>query len=884
MGGYADIPGYRQPISFCIFEPMTKNSRSSDVVFLLALVFSGAAALGYELLWTRLLALSLGGEVLGILGVLAGFFGGMVLGAFVLSEHASRVRKPLRFFIILELCTAPYGLVSPWLIYGLSRFLPQWLGPAAGDNNSFVALLLTVLVAGLALLPATFCIGANFAYLVEARRRSFRKQQRAKNLGRVYAANTLGATLGVFAAVYWVMPGLGLAWSGAFFAAVGIMAVLLAIWWQRSWGNPGDKKKSGEKVTKKAVKTPYFTYGLLFGTGLAAIGLEIVVVHLLKQILQNTVFTFANILAVYLLGTAIGAWLYQYFYQKKDRQRVTPLLFSGMLFSVALLALSLNGADVILNAFSPSSVNYGGHLRAEVLLAFILFLVPTLFMGALFSHLMSWVRPALVGKAYAVNTLGSMLSPFVFGLLLIPNLGSAVTLVVVSALYLLLLAISSFKLNWHKKWLVAGLVPFALVAVLSNSGLDLITIKDGMQELERQEGLMGTVLVTEEPKREGPYGLPLRTLQVNNHFRMGGGVSFLERRMGNLPLLLADNPKKVLFLGVGTGTTLGVIQNYAVEQVDAVEIVPEMEQLLPWFKEHNQDVLSDARLQYHTADARRFVVASRDTYDLIIADLFHPARDGAGLLYTKEHFEHLHDHLTTDGVMAQWIPLHQFDLPSLKMVIRTFQTVFPETHAFLGGYNAQFPVIVLVGTPASWRIKPLAIHNEIASSINIQMAFENGQDLLGSYLAGPRELSQFAGNGPLNTDLNPRILFQAPRSVYTTELERAQTNIAALLDFRSPMPVDILEQTNNQQDFLNSVLQNWQAIGHFLEGNQQLVSGNDPMALQKYADAYRANPDFSPARGKLFQAVIEGAIPAQNLQQLLIPRDMERLQLILDGR
>ena len=147
------------------------SKNQNDRLLLLAFLLSGFVGLGYEMVWTRLLALVLGGEILGVLGVLAGFFLGMVIGAFTLSKHARRTSSPIRMFIILELIIAFYGLVSPYLIYALSDAVPQWLGPVAGDNDSLIALSLSLLISSLVLLPATFGMGANFAYLVEAQRR-----------------------------------------------------------------------------------------------------------------------------------------------------------------------------------------------------------------------------------------------------------------------------------------------------------------------------------------------------------------------------------------------------------------------------------------------------------------------------------------------------------------------------------------------------------------------------------------------------------------------------------------------------------------------------------------------------------------------------------------
>ena len=64
------------------------DERPGDAALLLAFFLSGAAALGYELLWTRLLGLALGSETIGLLATLAGFFGGMALGAALLHRRA----------------------------------------------------------------------------------------------------------------------------------------------------------------------------------------------------------------------------------------------------------------------------------------------------------------------------------------------------------------------------------------------------------------------------------------------------------------------------------------------------------------------------------------------------------------------------------------------------------------------------------------------------------------------------------------------------------------------------------------------------------------------------------------------------------------------------
>ena len=104
-----------------------------DRLLLVAFLLSGFVALGYEMVWTRMLALVLGGELLGVLGVLAGFFLGMVIGAFALSQHARRTENPVRMFMILECIIAFYGLASPFLIYELSNCL-LYTSPSPRDS------------------------------------------------------------------------------------------------------------------------------------------------------------------------------------------------------------------------------------------------------------------------------------------------------------------------------------------------------------------------------------------------------------------------------------------------------------------------------------------------------------------------------------------------------------------------------------------------------------------------------------------------------------------------------------------------------------------------------------------------------------------------------
>jgi hypothetical protein len=107
--------------------------RPRDAALLLAFFLSGAAALGYELLWTRLLGFALGSETVGVLATLAGFFGGMALGAVVPPPpRRGPPATPCACSSSLELVAAGFArrLAVP-AAHALARELPPLLGPLA---------------------------------------------------------------------------------------------------------------------------------------------------------------------------------------------------------------------------------------------------------------------------------------------------------------------------------------------------------------------------------------------------------------------------------------------------------------------------------------------------------------------------------------------------------------------------------------------------------------------------------------------------------------------------------------------------------------------------------------------------------------------------------
>lgn len=858
-----------------------------DSLLLVALVCSGFAALGYEIVWTRLCVPMLGSETLGVLATLAGFFGGMAAGALVFHRAASRGPDPLRLFVRLELAAAAFAVVSPHLLHMLAARVPAWLGPTVGDNNSPGAVAVALVVAATMMLPGTLCLGGTLAAAVEARRRACDDGD-VRGVGRLYAANTAGAVLGVMATIHLVIPNAGLAIGAVVLALVGTTAAGLA----RRWGTTVPRGEatpepaiavdaSGDPDPDATEMLPLLL--LLAGSGVVGVGLEVIGVLVLSQVLENTIYTFANVLAVYLAGTAIGAALWGSRgpgWAKRRPASAVAVLLVALALATVLAAIACSGAPAIMEALAPQGSSFGTHLLAELVVAASVFLVPTMFMGALFSHAMGLVAPAGIGRAYAINTAGGAIAPFIFGVWAPLELGYKDAFFTVVWGYLLVFGVFTWFRRFKATHQIAAILGVVAASALGPRVLVLVDPGDGWKTLASHQTAMGLVIVSENPAATpaGSKAPPQRRLQIGRHFRMGGSESFAERRLGHLPLLLAPAAERALFLGVGTGATLGAVTAYeSLLRIDAVELVREVIDELPKFEAINGKVADDPRVVFHAADARRFVAAAPEPYDVIVADLFHPGIDGAGALYAREHFENVERALVDGGLFAQWLPLHQLDAETLPIIACTFAAVFPEAHGFLGVYNVRTPGLALVGRRGG---KPLeidvdALENRVTAPVLRELGFGDIRDLLASRLLDPAGVVALCGDAPQNTDLWPRITMRAPIAAYETSSERGGLAIAKILGLRAPVAPSMLLADETRRDALATEVAAFSAaLAAYLEGERLWLAAGDgpapPAAIQRYLFALDTAPEFAPPRGQLLRAArTSGAIAEEVLPRLI---------------
>ncbi|WP_051952693.1 hypothetical protein [Methylocapsa aurea] len=797
-------------------EPMARVDRKAHRFGALSIMgiagLSGFAGLAYEIIWTRLLAVSLGHEIVAALGVMTALFAGLALGALALGAPWFNMKaRPAYWYAGLELAIGAWAvLLIP--LAPLAGDLALALAPvdASPARQWLVAFALPFAL----LLPATLAMGGTLPTLeaVLAPRLCG-----GGAVGIVYAANTLGAVAGALATIFLLIPALGLTATLMACAAVNLVCAI-TMWLcggQAHSGSAAARPADPRSAAGRAQLAP------LFLTGLLGIGYEVLTIRVVSQILENTIYTFAILLAVYLLGTACGGALQSRLAKRYDRDALTVRLV--LLTSLCCVggAVALASSETILTAlqgFAPPTM--ASRLGAEFGVAGAAFLLPTIAMGALFAQLAQGVRDraGALGAALAVNTLGAALAPILFGPLLLPLIGAKFGFTLVALFYLL--ALPNFR---GRTRALAALAAAAAIALqLSPLSLRFIQTPPGGALLWHRDGVMAAVSVVRDQAGANH-------LQVNNHFRMGGDASIRsDAREAHIPLLLHPNPKRALFLGLGTGTTLSAVGDHPGVIADGVELVPEVVESFPWFRQSAPNLGRDANLRVHVADARRFVRAAGDRYDVVVADLFHPSLDGSGALYTQEHFAAIRDRLAEDGLFCQWLPLHQLDLDTLRVILRTFLAVFPNSSAYLAQFSIETPLVALVGrlSPKSYPVDWLSRRVQ-DGSLGARLAALDLRDdtaLFGLYLASADELRLFAGPGPLNSDDRPLVTTQAPRAAYVAS-DTPGARLMALLDAFHPQPSALLR--GEDAGAFRRLADYWRARDRFLEiGVRTRIAGN----------------------------------------------------------
>lgn len=821
--------------------PAARTNRTPDRLWAVLLCFfaSGISGLVYQVIWVRELVLVFGATTFAVSTVLTAFMGGLALGSYYFGRRSERTARPLRLYGLLEIGIGAYGLAVPLIFATLPVLYHSLLGWL--QLPFFALSIVRFVFATLVLIVPTALMGATLPVLA-----TFYSRDGARiglRVGSLYALNTFGAVIGAAATGFVLIPALGMNAATTTAASINIVLGVVAIAISR-------KVEAGEMLQSAAAdiadapilrKPVRSTDGgidrrqvtmVVAGfavSGFVALAYEVIWSRVLALIIGSSVYAFSIMLTTFLIGLAGGATLASRLADKVRR----PVLMFGII-EAAIGVTSLIGAYlfndlpyVFVQLYRwVDSNSFGLLLFARFLIAAFVMILPTFLLGALFPLVVRIVSSGnvarttgrTVGDAYAANTMGAIAGSFASGFVLIPWLGLlgsmrlcvALNFAVAGVVFIVSRATRETKLNRGKRTVTAtlGIAVSALLIVIvvmieppwdpevmssavyryapsltNKSRRDLFDfLKRGQGEtLFYKEGVTATVAVQ---RQSGG-----RVLKVNGKPEAStAGDMPTQILIGALPLLVRDQTDDVLLIGLGSGVTLGSVEQFPVKRVTCVELEPAVIEASRHFEDVNNHPLDDPRLKMVSNDGRNFIYTTDQKFDVIVSEPSNPWVTGVANLFTLEYFKRGADRLKDGGLFSQWLQIYEMAPEDVRTLIATFRAAFPQVYLFRGAEGD----LMLLGSKSERRLDLSVLNShfddeKIGADLK-RISTTRASDILSRFYLGPAEVTSLSAGAKLNTDDNALIEFNAPRRVGTAE-ETVARNVKQLLEYAaSPVP------------------------------------------------------------------------------------------------
>ncbi|HEX8748572.1 MAG TPA: fused MFS/spermidine synthase [Pyrinomonadaceae bacterium] len=813
--------------------PVARNLRYSTAslwVISICFILSGATGLIYEVLWARMLGLVFGATTFAISTVLAAFMGGLALGSAAAGRLGARIKRPLRAYGLIEIAIALYALLVP-LLFGLIDRLYAliWTEFHPGFYTFSIwrfALSCAALLIPTALMGATLPV-LSAALLLRAREHS------SNAVARLYTCNLVGAILGTLAAGFVLLPLVGLRatiWTAALInIAVGIVSIIAdrhetsAVENEERAGSPMiDDREVADAANGRSEENEVRARDALgFGgkrfwlfcaavSGFVTISTQVAWTRVLTMIIGSSTYAFSLVVALFLLGLALGAYVV-------GRTRLSSRLRAALMWvelltgaSILLSVWFINRAPGLLfTQGTRLGVNsWTGLLALQAATAALIVLVPAVLMGMVMPLVLVWaegnlreMRVRLVGRSYAVNTLGAITGAFLTGFLFIPKIGTRFTILFAGWLCLIVTALAYRPARGNMDTLlirrilavaaavVIPLIVFRFVPRLNSADLSIGVYDRLARGLAHTQGSAaggdGRVFSPETNRvlmyEEGPtatvtvrqdWGITSMAINgrtnASDNFAKDGDMA-TQVMVGQLPLLIAPRTDNGLIVGYASGVSVGSMLQSELRSLECVELEPVTVKAAEKFFEHvNNRPTEDARLRLIIDDARTYLRVVPSQYDIIVSEPSHPWVPGVANLFTKEFFELGGARLKADGVFVQWVQIYQLSTDSLRSVLATYRSVFPHVMMFRVGGVAEGKDLILVGsrTPLSLdRVEERMGQARIKAELE-RIGVRSRQDVETWYVCDEAELGPAVEGAPINTDDNMRIENRAPREAF----------------------------------------------------------------------------------------------------------------------
>jgi spermidine synthase len=618
---------------------------------------SGFCGILYELVWLRLAMAQFGVTTPLVSIVLSMFMAGLGLGSWaagtLIRRYEGRTNfPPLRLYAFCELLIGVSALLVPLQMIWGHRLLEQLSGQNGISSSSYYLVAGTWLA--LTMIPWCACMGATIPLAMFAIRRDS-KSETKRSFSFLYVANLLGALAGatiplLFIEVFGFRGTLRVGIVLNF--VVALSAFLLSL---------GTERSGATEIAAPAQPTSLVTgsqkgiLSLLFLTGLATMGMEVVWIRLFTPTVGPLVYSFALILASYLFATFVGSRIYRAWSRTHSVEGAMIWVLLSLLGILPLITTDFR------------------YVISPVLRVFIGVMPFSAAIGFLTPMLVDrWSQgdPGRAGRAYAVNVLGCILGPLLAGFLVLPLVGEHTAMLI---FILPFMAMAVFPVGVAKLSTADRVFAYSVVAA---AVLIFLLTRDFESFFPRRVVLRdsaATVIAAE-------YGTLGKKQLLVNGIPMTG-LSPITKMMAHLTLASHEQPpQNTLVICFGMGTTFRSALTWGIPAT-VVDLIPSVPKLFPYYHRDAAQVVALPGARIISDDGRRFLERTSQTFDSIIVDPPPPVpAAGSSLLYSKEFYVLVKEHLRAGGIFHQWLP--EGDAATQAAVARSLRDSFPYVRIF----------------------------------------------------------------------------------------------------------------------------------------------------------------------------------------------------------
>lgn len=687
------------------------------VAVCMTMVFlSGLTGLIYQVTWQKYLSVLLGSHAAASSVILALFFVFLSLGYSVLGKYAHKIsRNNLGLYGGFEFLIGLYALYSPALFRVLFESYVNYAN-ISGEQDYFYGMIFC----GLFIFVPSFLMGGTIPVLVQALSSDYNVSSRVHS--RIYALNTIGAFFGCILAGFYLIEAFGLEdtllMTGWLNLLIGLVAFAVIYKTKKTFEGPpianaSVAAKSGDTIRVLGI-------GIIsFLSGFYVFSIEKLIIRMAGLVYGSSAYTYSIVVGAFILAIGVGS----YILSVNDRKLTERLFFGTLVLSIfSLIALYLyvpNWPDSALRIrviFQSSLINFTPYWATVLIFSLLIFIVPAGLLGTNLPFLFSLLKKEkselsnLVGRLYSINCVGAAVGAVLGGYWFF-KLFSADTIFRLSIGTLIVSAIVAIAiLDFDKKSRLrysAILVIMAIVTLVLPRwdvlkfvpGRHLITTVPSkvtsISELNSGLAKSDILFSAYDPNTHvavAKSGAKDLVLYVNGKPDAATSGDHLTRALAALnPISLLPFPVKRIFIaGLGAGLSTSVATKFSeVEMVDVAEISEGVKRALPYFDNFNFD-LANQKNKYNVevGDAYKVLMSKKDKYDLIICEPSNPWVSGVEKLFSTEFYGQVRNHLSENGMFAQWFPIFGMDEVTFLTILNTYSRAFPWVSVWSAGGSA----------------------------------------------------------------------------------------------------------------------------------------------------------------------------------------------------